>query len=516
MRGKVRIDLVPLGVTLEAEEGSALRELLAPYGVEFACDGDSPCGACRIKLLEGDLEVTRQDAEIFTRQELAEGWRLACRAYAHSSLRLNCEPWDMVILSDDAPLPATGGAGLGVAIDIGTTTVVAQLCDLSSGKLLGQRSALNPQVMHGADVMSRVRLALTSGELTGIIREFIGSLIEELTPGRETEVTEVLLVGNTVMHHLFAGLDVEPLSHVPFASPHMGEQRFSARALGWKLEESATIRFLPCIGGFVGSDILAGILSVDLPKREELCALIDLGTNGEIVLGNRSRILCASTAAGTAFEAGSIKMGMRASTGAVSRVSARNGALECGVVGGGEPRGICGSGLVDAVAAGLDLGAILPGGRLRNGAKTFPIMGPVQLWQSDIRELQLAKAAIASGLRILLDRWGAEFADVKQVYLAGAFGNYVRPCSAARIGMLELPVERVVAAGNTALRGAKLLLGRGLPAGLVRIEHINLASDLRFQETFVQCLGFPESASRDTAAIKQEGEVATRSKCDCI
>jgi uncharacterized 2Fe-2S/4Fe-4S cluster protein (DUF4445 family) len=514
--GKVRIELVPLGVSLEVERGSPLRELLAPYGVEFACDGDSPCGACRIKLLEGALPVTRQDAELFTSQELDEGWRLACRAHAESNLNLNCSPWEMVILADDTPLPSLGRSGLGVAVDLGTTTVVAQLFDLRTGILLGQRSALNPQSVRGADVMSRVRFALSSSELTLAIREFIGSLIAEMSTGREAEIAEVLIVGNTVMHHLFAGLDVEPLAHVPFVSPHLGEQHFSAESLNWKLAASANVHFLPCIGGFVGSDILAGVFAVGLHNRDDLCALIDLGTNGEIVLGNRKRMLCASTAAGTAFEAGSIKMGMRASTGAVSRVFVRDGELECGVVGSGEPRGICGSGLVDAVAAGLDLGAILPSGRFHNGARAFPLTGPVQLWQPDVRELQLAKAAIASGLRILLDHWGAKIGDVKQVFLAGAFGNYVRPSSATRIGMLEMPVERITAAGNTALRGAKLLLGRNWPAELDHIEHVSLASDPRFQDTFIDCLGFPDRPNLAVAPAKREDEVAPRPGCDSI
>jgi uncharacterized 2Fe-2S/4Fe-4S cluster protein (DUF4445 family) len=212
------------------------------------------------------------------------------------------------------------------------------------------------------------------------------------------------------MHHLFCGIDTEPLSHVPFASPNLGEQRFTPAQLNWRFPESAVIRFLPCIGGFVGADILAGIVAVGLHTSDKLRALIDLGTNGEISLGNRDRILCASTAAGSAFEAGSIKMGMRASTGAISGVflnghSNGNG-MECMVVGDSEPRGICGSGLVDAVAAGLNADIIAPRGRFNNGSKEFPLAGIVRLWQSDVRELQLAKAAIASGMRILLDRWG--------------------------------------------------------------------------------------------------------------
>jgi uncharacterized 2Fe-2S/4Fe-4S cluster protein (DUF4445 family) len=492
-----------------------LRELLAPYGVEFACDGASPCGACRIQVLKGELTISQQDKEILTPDELADGWRLACRARVNTSLQLNCAPSDLVILGDESRAPALGRTGLGVAVDIGTTTVVAQLIELSNGTVLAQRSGLNPQVAHGADVMSRVRFALGSAELTATIRDFIGSLIVDMAAERAAEIQEVVMVGNTVMHHLFAGLDVEPLSHVPFSSPNLGEQRFLCESLNWKINRAACIRILPCIGGFVGSDILAGIIAVDFAHRNELCALIDLGTNGEIVLGDRHRLICASTAAGTAFEAGSIRMGMRASTGAVSRVFVCDGLVECGVIGNGEARGICGSGLVDAVAAGLGLGLILAGGRFQNGAKTIPLVGPVQLFQADVRELQLAKAAVAAGLRILLDHWGARISDLKHVFLAGAFGNYVRPCSAARIGLLEIPVERVSAVGNTALRGAKSLFGQAHPSANIPIEHISLASDRRFQDTFVDCLSFPESMSGNALQNGRNGELFPRSACDC-
>jgi uncharacterized 2Fe-2S/4Fe-4S cluster protein (DUF4445 family) len=286
---------------------------------------------------------------------------------------------------------------------------------------------------------------------------------------------------------------VEPLSHVPFASPELGEQRFTPRELNWKLPQSCRIRFISCIGGFVGADVLAGIVAVDMTAGAALTALIDLGTNGEIALGNQERILCASTAAGPAFEAGSIRMGMRAATGAIAQVRNQSGKLECAVIGDVAPRGICGSGLVDAVAAGLESGAILPSGRLANGAREFPLMEPVIVSQADIRELQLAKGAIAAGVRILLDRWGASMQDLRAVYLAGAFGNYIRVESAARIGLLEMARERVVSAGNTALRGAKLILlseNRRLP----KIEHVSLAADACFQDTFVDCMRFPDAA----------------------
>ena len=195
-----------------------------------------------------------------------------------------------------------------------------------------------------------------------------------------------------------------------------------------------------------------------MSASNELLALVDLGTNGEIAIGNRDRILYASTAAGPAFEAASIRMGMRAASGAISRVSNSNGKICATVIGDQDPRGICGSGLVDAVAVGLESGAILPTGRIANGTKIFPVASPVVLYQADIRELQLAKAAIAAGFRLLLRSLDATPEELTRVHIAGAFGNYVQASSAITIGLLEFSPQHIVPSGNTALRGAKMLL----------------------------------------------------------
>jgi uncharacterized 2Fe-2S/4Fe-4S cluster protein (DUF4445 family) len=339
---------------------------------------------------------------------------------------------------------------------------------------------------------------MQSSELTTMIRDCLEEMIASLAGARTEEIVEVALVGNTVMHHIFCGLDAAPLAQVPFLSPHLGEQRFTPQQLGWNLSPSATVRFLPCLGGFVGSDILAGIIATGLHVGPKLRALVDLGTNGEIALGNSERILCASTAAGTAFEAGAIRMGMRAAAGAISHVFWHGGRLQCGVIGDVPPRGICGSGLIDAVAAGLDMGAILPAGRMTGGAREMSLKPPVKLFQADVRELQLAKGAIAAGLRILLHHWGAKLDDIDCVYLAGAFGNYVRAESAYRIGLLEVPADRLVASGNTALRGAKLSIGVDRFPVMSIIEHVALASDPEFEDRFVGCMAFP--AGPDIAA----------------
>jgi len=391
-----------------------------------------------------------------------------------------------------------------VAVDLGTTTIVAQLLDLRAGHVLGVRTSLNAQAQNGADLMSRVEFAAHGGGqavLEKLIREQIGKLIAELltgAAGHAGELKNVVIVGNTVMHHLFCGLSVEPLSRHPFEPEQDGLHVFRAEALGWELDGHMSVRFLPCLGSFVGSDILAGVLATKLHECEMLVALVDLGTNGEIVVGNRERMLCASTAAGPAFEGARISMGMRAMTGAISEVSIAAGRLRCRVFGNVAPRGICGSGLVEAAAAALDLGWIKATGRLAKG-HSIELAPPITLTQADIRELQLAKGAIAAGLRILVQQWGASIGDLSRIYLAGAFGNYINRASARRIGLLDFPPEKVLPAGNTALLGAKLALFSlhehdGSYAEVRRkIRHVPLNEDAQFQDIFAEEMRFPET-----------------------
>jgi uncharacterized 2Fe-2S/4Fe-4S cluster protein (DUF4445 family) len=488
----VKVRLEPLAVELHVPRGAELIGSLAEHGVEFPCGGTGFCGGCSVRVLEGAVAISHADREVFTQEELENGWRLACQARANEPLVLHCEQWQMDVLADASTPVARGRHGLGIAIDLGTTTIVGQLLDLKTGTVLGVGTELNPQARFGADVMSRVRAVLDGQDLTHTVRQSLGEMVTRLARGREAEVSDVVLVGNTVMHHLFAGCNVEPLSHVPFASPDLGVQSFSPRELGWALPADCSVRFARCLGGFVGSDILAGIVATGMAESDDLVALIDLGTNGEIAIGNRNGIVCASTAAGPAFEAGAITMGMRAVTGAISHVVQVGGELRATVIGDVEPRGICGSGLVDAVAAGLRNGAILPNGRIADGTKMFPVASPVMLYQSDVRELQLAKGAIAAGIRILLRKLGEDMSAISKVHLAGAFGNYVQIESAIRIGLIEAPRAVVHAAGNTALRGGKMLLATGEPV-LPIIEHISLAADPSFQNEFVDSMRFPSS-----------------------
>lgn len=499
---QVKIELLPLGRSFEVGRGAPLQDFLFAHGVEFPCGGRGRCKGCKVRVVAGELPVSAEDRQRLSDSELAEGWRLACRGRATGNLRIDLAQWEATILTDESVFAFTPQEGLGIAVDLGTTTLVAQLLDLQTGQVLAVRTALNAQARFGADIMSRIDFAVMrdgKSRLEKTIRDQLGLLASELLTAAGADAVKlraIVIVGNTVMHHLFCGLSVEPLSRVPFESPSPGPQVLEGGDLGWKFAPQTPVHFLPCMGSFVGSDLLAGVLATKLHESESLVALVDLGTNGEIVLGNRRKILCTSTAAGPAFEGARISAGMRAATGAISEVSIRDGELQCHVIGGGAPRGICGSGLVDAAACVLELGWIKSNGRLA-GHEVLHLCSPVQLIQTDIRELQLAKGAIAAGLRILLQQWGASSGDLTRIYLAGAFGNYINIESARRIGLLEAPAEKIQPAGNTALLGAKLalfdLLQDGVEYGDVRskVRHVNLNEDSHFHEVFVECMTFP-------------------------
>ena len=462
-----------------------LADRLFAAGVEFPCGGESACGGCKVRVLEGEVPVTAAMRDALSEEQIRDGWRLACCASAAGRVVVEVEQWSLRVLSDEVSVPIEPCAGRGAAIDLGTTTLVVQVVDLSSGEILRVESALNPQARYGADVMTRLEYDLhRPGELGRLIREELGRML-----GGEP-LREVLVAGNTAMHHLFCGLDVRPLTHAPFVSRTLGGYRFESSDLGWP----GPAEFLPCLGGFVGSDLLCGIVATRLDEQTRPRALFDIGTNGEVVVGSAQGIVCASTAAGPAFEGGRIGAGMRAGTGAIDSVHVRDGGLHCHVIGGVAARGVCGSGLVDAAACGVELGLIAANGRLTNADKRLLLADGIALTQSDIRELQLAKGAMAAGLRMLAG------GGVDKLCLAGAFGNYIRQASARAIGLLpaDLPVEPV---GNSALRGARMLLlaPSTRQARLRKIaalsRHVELARDPDFQYLFAEMMALASSTS---------------------
>jgi len=497
---KIKIRLEPLGRQVEVASQTTLKDVLFEYGVEFPCGGRGTCRKCRIKILEGNLAVNKVQRKTLTRSEIGQGWRLACQCQVTEPIVIELAQMEIPVLADSAKIEATGESGLAAVVDLGTTTLVAQMLDLKTGVVLGMETALNSQARHGADIMSRIQYGLTTNGkdiLQNLIRNQIGQMLTDLIRKckcPERRLKQVNIVGNSVMHHLFGGLSLDSLAVLPFKIEQPGELDWQATEIGWQLPGNPSVKFLPCLGGFVGSDILAGILAVGMHHSPEPIALIDLGTNGEVVIGNRDGILCASTAAGPAFEGAQITMGMRATTGAIWKVSSTDNRLLAEVIGNVPARGICGSGLVDVVATALELGWLDATGRITRPDRQISIETAVIVTQADIRELQLAKGAIAAGIRILLNQTHLTTTDINQVFLAGAFGNYINVDSARRIGLLDFPVEIIEQAGNTALHGARLSLldKQNYRSILSIIKHMPLATDAQFQDIFAENMNFPD------------------------
>jgi len=501
MDKKIKIKIVPEGKILEVEQGTLLQEVLFQEGVEFPCGGKGICKTCRIKVIDGVWEPNAVEKKVIRKKDLEDGWRLACQGIAQNDLIIELQKVKDEILVDNRRIHFKPQEGIGVAVDLGTTTVVAQLIDLKTGDLLGTVSELNQQAQFGADIMSRITFALIPENkiiiqkvITEQIWKMIQSLIER-TKRRFNELKRVVIAGNTVMHHLFCGLSVESLAFYPFETSTVDLQILEPAQLGWICEGRFKIYFLPCIGSFVGSDILCGILSTALFNNVSLSLLVDLGTNGEIVLGNCNKILCTSTAAGPAFEGARISMGMRATTGAISKVWINQNELNYKVIGNVPAKGICGSGLVDAVASALELGWVNKMGKIVNGSQIH-LIDSVVITQNDIRELQLAKGAISAGIRMLLVLWNSKVKNVKTAYLSGAFGNYINIESAKNISLLPYELFNVLPAGNTSLHGAKIVLcnfsENEMQFNSLRknITNIQLKSLPEFEDLFVEQLIF--------------------------
>ncbi len=356
----VQIRLHPLGKVLTARKGSPLKDVLHGSGVEFPCGGKGSCGKCAVRILEGRVEADAHHKQQLEKLGLDSDWRLACLSTCDADLVIEVEQFEAIIQADETPFDFTPGKGLAVAVDLGTTTLVAQLVDLENGHILAVETALNPQKSFGSDLITRLEAALAHGPevQTDLIRIRIGEMVEQLYEGRTADLSKIVIVGNTVMQHFFCASDIRPLSFYPFESPNLGMRQFTSEELKWNVR-CGEVLFYPSIGSFVGSDILAGIAATGMLQSESFSVLIDLGTNGEIVVGNRERLLCASTAAGPAFEGARISMGMLATTGAIASVHSLGSNPSYRVIGEVDPRGICGSGLIDAV------GVIAEGGFTR-------------------------------------------------------------------------------------------------------------------------------------------------------
>ncbi|MBU4278596.1 MAG: DUF4445 domain-containing protein [Proteobacteria bacterium] len=418
---------------------------------------------------------------------------------------------------------AQQGPPLGLAVDLGTTTVVAYLCDLDSGKLLAVSSEMNPQVPYGDDVISRMSLcAAGPQELAKLSRaavECVNALAADACAqagAQPSRILECVMVGNSAMHHIFLALDPASLAIAPYAPVVRGPVEVKARRAGLALGPEAWLHWLPLKAGFVGADIVAAALAVGADELDQPTLLLDLGTNGEMVLAAGGRMLACSTAAGPALEGGHIAQGMRGAPGAVERVALQAGAAsaELRVIGGQAPVGFCGSGLVSLISCLLEAGILRPSGGfdpergrglVRPGAQGREFLAApagatghgrkLVLTSQDVAEIQLAKAAIRAGAEVLMAEMGVK--EISRVLLAGAFGNYLDPGEAARIGLFPpVPVERIQGVGNAAGVGAVMALlsqkQRARAGELARaMGYVELSGHPLFQDLFVDSMAFP-------------------------
>jgi uncharacterized 2Fe-2S/4Fe-4S cluster protein (DUF4445 family) len=420
-----------------------------------------------------------------------------------------------------------------LAFDLGTTTVVATLLDVGTGTPVAVASMLNKQQPFGADVISRISATMLDDgalpRLTGLAAETLQELAADVCEqgGIEpAQVYEVALAGNATMTSIALGVDPAPLGVAPFILASQSYPELPAAELGLALHPNAQATVFPALGAYVGGDIVAGMLATGMTRDRRLRLLIDVGTNCEVVLGSADGVVCTAAPAGPAFEAAQIACGMRAAEGAIEVVRLREGAVELDVIGDAEPAGICGSGLVDAAAELVRIGLLDSSGRFvshdeaeqidpqlasrlttrADGTRIFVLHwageegdadGAVYLSQRDVRELQFAKAAIATGWRLLVEDLGIAETEIQQVLLAGSFGSYLSPSSAIRIGLVpKLALPRIVAAGNVAGEGAKMALlslqeRHAAEAILGEVRYIELSDRADFNDRFVEQLAFP-------------------------
>lgn len=470
----------PDNISLEVSGGTVLQAMItAGLHPDAPCGGMGTCGKCIVSVNGKQV--------------------LACRtAVTENMTVVTKQEHDIRILTHGSSVSAVPDRAhrYAIAFDIGTTTVVAFLMNGLSGELLAQKSCKNPQAQYGADVISRIRHALREPDaLQTCIRETLHTLTEEVS--REAgigtyEISAACIVCNTAMHHLLLGIDPRPLVTPPYMPRITEALVIPADGL---LPVSGQVRILPNIAGFVGGDTVGCMVATRFDQVSKITLLIDIGTNGEMVLGDGRRQIACSTAAGPAFEGASISCGMQGTTGAVDRVWLEAGQVQYHVIGDEKALGLCGSGLLDLIAVLLDLGMITESGAM--SAPEYRLADTsVVLTRRDIREVQLAKAAIGAGIRLLSEKMGISVSDIEQVFLAGAFGNYLNPASACRIGMIPPVLEdRILPIGNAAGAGAKLCALNQAEFEYSKVlssktEFLELASLPQFQDCYVAALDF--------------------------
>ncbi len=504
-------------------ESMTTPQRLQVEGLEVKVHPESPLRAYRLQLAAPSLKAPQADADRLLKA-LNQQHKLRCTKVDIGALRtisdqLRSWKWknQAVVRNGEviAILPPKSRQ-LGLAIDLGTTKVAGYLVDLGDGQTLAAKGVMNPQISYGEDIISRINRVVKSPDEGVQLQKLAVDAINELCAdlcaeagAKPEEIVEAVVVGNTAMHHLFLRLPVKQLALSPFVPAISRALEVRAGELGLNIAPGAYVHLLPNIAGFVGADHVSMLLATDAWQAKKTTMALDIGTNTEVSLICKGKIATTSCASGPAFEGGHIKYGMRAATGAIERLRIDGDKIQYQTIDGAPPVGICGSGILDALAQ-LYLAKIIDeGGRIINnrprvraykGQHEFILVSKeerkgkpaITITQHDVRELQLAKAAIRTGIQVLLETSGCAEDDIKQVIIAGAFGTYIDVASAVAIGMLPpLPLNRFRQVGNAAGMGAKLALislkSRAKAQAVAsRVSYIELASAPKFEQVFVQ------------------------------
>jgi uncharacterized 2Fe-2S/4Fe-4S cluster protein (DUF4445 family) len=483
-----------------------------------------------VSMAAPSLEDLRADAErlvvALSEQHGVTAERLDPVVLRGLSSLIRSQDWQAKVALRNGEIVAllpTGARPLGLAVDLGTTKIAAYLMDLGSGGTLAVKGAMNPQIAYGEDVIARISYASQSPEqaawLQQLVVERLNEMISDLCQEAGTEpdhVVETVLVGNTAMHHLFLGLATHQLARAPYVAAVSRALDVKARDLGLDLAPGAYVHLLPNIAGYVGADHVAMLLASGIARAEGVVLALDIGTNTEVCLANQGRLTSLSCASGPAFEGAHIKHGMRAAAGAIEHVRIVDGQVEYQTIGDAPPVGLCGSGILDALAQLHLAGVVDRRGQMHEdhervrgekGGREFLLATmedagdtPITFTQKDVRELQLAKGAMRCGIDVLLETNGLSAIDVDQVLIAGAFGTYIDVASAMTIGLLpSMPQERVRQVGNAAGMGAKLaLISRSKRAEAqalaARIGYLDLATVFGFAISFAWATYLGESS----------------------
>ena len=506
-------------VRLTCPGGCRVHDYIQSQGTALAmpCGGKGMCGKCRVRVVRGRLPVTPEDKRIFSEAQLAQGWRLACKAVTREAVEIVVPVQEQQGFSalaaeaaDEGALSLAADHDYGLAVDIGTTTLAAALVDCTDGKILATATAVNSQRSFGADVVSRIGAAChgKGKALQKAVRRDLTRLMKQLLkdhPGTAARCRQMAIAANTTMLHLLMGWPCDGLGDWPFHPVSLGGKTYRAQeVLGPQSPlADATVTLLPGMSTYVGADITAGIWQCGLASSDDVSLFVDLGTNGEMVLGNKDQRFIASAPAGPALEGSRLTWGTGSVPGAICGVRIERGRAKVRTIDHTVPVGICGTGILEAMAGLVREGLVDETGKLVEPYfhKGFPLASTldyqrITLSQQDIREIQMAKSAIRAGIESLIEHSGISRQRVHQVFLAGGFGYYLDPQKAAVIGLLPADLaERTTAVGNTSLKGAiGLLTGavtlEELQAIAAGVEEIVLGNDEAFQRLYIDYLNF--------------------------